>query len=116
MPLSSKGCNATIWEVYNSNPNYQTVKLSTKKKNPPTAEKEFSNDFIDVAYLRNNRTLVKKGDIIKINAFYVQNEYKPSKGKIYYFNITEWELKDKYDYGKLSDIEYKGADYNYEEE
>lgn len=115
MPLSSQGCNATIWEVYSSNPNYQCVKLSTKKKNPATAEKEYSNDFIDIAYLRNNKVLVKKGDIITIKAFYVQNGYNQAKGKAYWFNITEWELKDKNDYSKLNGIEYKGADFEYGE-
>lgn len=114
MPLSSKGCNATIWEVYNVNPNYQTVKLSTKKKNSPLAEKEYSNDFIDIAYLRNNRTLVKKGDIITIRAFYVQNRYSQTKGKSYWFNIVDWELKDKHDYSKISDIAYRGAEYDEE--
>lgn len=110
MPLNSKGCKAWIGEVYASTPNYQRVKIYTYKKNPPMAEKEFSVDFIELCYLRNNKTLVKKGDVIYVNAFTLSNGSKPTKGRTLYLNITDWELKDKYDYSKIN-IEYKGSDY-----
>ena len=116
MPLSSQGCNATIWEVFSITPNYQKVKLSTWKKNPPTAEKEYSTDFIEIAYLRGNRIQVKQNDTIFIKDFYLQNRYDNIKRqKVYYLNITSWDLKDKNDYSKIGDIEYKGSDYEDDE-
>lgn len=114
MPLSSKGCNATIWEVYAVTPTYQRVKLDTYKKNPPTAKKKYSSDFSEVCYLRNNTTLVKKGDTIRINDFYIQSCYSEAKGRTLYVNITDWELNDKHDYSKLN-VKYKGGDYEDDE-
>lgn len=90
------------------------MKFAIKKKNSPTAEREYSYGFIDIGYLRNNRTLVKKGDVIAIKSFYIDKAYKNGE-KVYYINITDWELKDKYDYSKLKDIEYRGADYDEDE-
>lgn len=114
MPLSSQGCNATIWEVYACTPTYQRVKLYTYKKNPITSSKQYSIDFSEVCYLRNNTTLVKKGDTIRINDFYIQSCYSEAKGRTLYVNITDWELRDKNDYSKLN-VEYKGAEYDGEE-
>lgn len=116
MPLNSKGCKAKINKVFNCNPNYQLVQLYTYKKNPPTAKKEFSIDFIETCALRNNRTQVKEGDVIIINAFTVSGGfYDKIKGRTIYININDWELKDAYNYSKLKDIEYKGGDYEDDE-
>lgn len=113
MPLNSKGCKAKINKVFTCNPNYQLVQLYTYKKNLPTAKKEFSIDFIETCALRNNKTLVKEGDIIYIEEFTVAGGfYDQVKGRTIYININKWHLKDAYDYSKLNEIEYKGADYD----
>lgn len=117
MPLNSKGGVARVWEVYKSTLDYQLVQIYTYKKNPPTAEKKFSMDFTEVVALRNNRTVVKKGDLIEYHAFTVGGGfYKKTKGRTIFINITDWELKGAYDYSNLNKIEYKGADYEEDEE
>lgn len=74
--------------------------------------KEFSIDFIETCALRNNKTLVKEGDIIYIEEFTVCGGfYDQVKGRTIYININKWHLKDAYDYSKLNEIEYKGSDY-----
>lgn len=116
MPLHSKGCKAKAWEVYKCNPNYQLVKIFTYKKNPPTAKKEFSSDWTSYAFLYNNKTFVKPNDTIIIKEFSITNHYDYTKDKVmWYVAITDWELSGGYDYSKLKDIEYKGADYEDDE-
>jgi hypothetical protein len=109
MPLRSKGSKARVWEVLKSTPTYQLVCICTFKKNPPTAKKEFKQDFRKLVFLNNNKTLVKKGDLIMIKAFEITTTYSISRGSEDCFAITDWELVGAYDYSNIN-IDYKGAD------
>lgn len=120
MALRSSGSYVRVRKILSTTPNSQTVHVYAFGRGSPKDEQEYKVDFMGVFVLWNSDIQVKVGDLLYIKAFTVRSSKKPAwdNGFRYIFNATDWELKGQYDYKKLhnKDIEYKGADYDEDDE
>lgn len=120
MAFRSSGSYVRVRKILSTTPYKQTVTVFALGENSPIADTKYKVDFKALFVLLNNQIQVKVGDLLYIKDFFIKSVEKKvwDKGYGYVFYINDWELKGQYDYKKLhnKDIEYKGADYDEDDE
>ena len=108
MPLSSKGCVATLWKVEHLD-KYTKAQISTSKLNEQTNkwETDFSAFAFFVGRARNVVKDLKEKDRVKITEFSVTTSYSKEKNTNY-TNFTVWDCEIHN--AKQSESKPKGTD------
>lgn len=101
MSLSSKGCRAKIDGVLKTTEKTITVELTTYTAIIVNGQKKFRPDFTGrVCLINHNNEMIKGGDMIDIESFYIKNRDGRIRHQFDSIVITDWKVVLRNQYNK----------------